>query len=1016
MLYPIYKHRKAIMNKNKICDISVKDIRFNTILPIPKLLDLTRHQGNDTGHVTFNYSQHNFSPNDPTSSPSGTSYNCYDDVVSTPPTNTVFPIFGTSYYVQKACSDKKYDETISTYGMPFFKFKRGLPVNIELTNATGFSYNLHWHGLNTFGDIDGAFGGVSFGTGTKYADNLSIKQPPVTNNASLLWVHAHPMFFSSDDMSMGIFGVVDIIDDISEQVDNHFEYGDNYLILAYYDTELNENGTLNKQNNHTDAWRANYGIINGVSTIGWWSNTAPFVNPMYHHTTKNIVKIAIGNFTTSFRYTYVGVCDKNNEIKKFYYVQTDGGYRNPIKTDMIALAPANRGAILIDLLDFCSNRAYLFFYNFDLTEVFDMKLNDAGDIICTIQDPSYPNPTPNPTPIPDPNNMPNTMSNTMPNTMPNTMSNNNGDPSPLSWPSISPQIPQVNNVLCPGGSQPKPKIFTKKIFLKISMKHRSKNNKYMDRSCVIEDIRKLVFGENYDTASVQSMLNIPNFEASRPTNYINLLNKNYYYNIPKIHDVPTRLFALFPDYTTNYYDAINYGNPVYEVNPYGVTEYLNGANRIIVDMWNDHELNLMCAYAQYDLNKNNYKPSVLPTCLFRILSSRDLDAENFLNFNMLANDTLYIDIFDANVNPYYIDSTGTTQYTSNPLASVCIVFPAIDKPLNISEWTTLVNKLYSQTHIQGLDICLSSILEYDWTFFPYKVNYMSLPSNSNDLNAVPNYPLIPIYLKTVMIKNINKTSKFNIRMSAKWELLNFFGKTIAGMSGPLGTSMMNTMPYSFTPTTVSCSNMNNCAYTNDSMVVDMHGNQDQALQNVFTVFADPINPYNNATQVGGSIMVNMSDLVTFSIPARVDPTSVSGDNNGIYKGFIDGYQNDALMNFSVKLNSSEKWVYHNMDTQDSHPFHLHLTSGFADLTNNNTSKAIIGDSHNGHNQYPYSIDTYGVPSQQHVSWYLKFMNYTSKKGFKQKNIGFMYHCHYMSHHDMMMMGQYYVFRHRKDYF
>ena len=48
-----------------------------------------------------------------------------------------------------------------------------------------------------------------------------------------------------------------------------------------------------------------------------------------------------------------------------------------------------------------------------------------------------------------------------------------------------------------------------------------------------------------------------------------------------------------------------------------------------------------------------------------------------------------------------------------------------------------------------------------------------------------------------------------------------------------------------------------------------------------------------------------------------------------YIGLYDGYLNDNLNSFSVKLNSSELWIYNNGDCTDSHPFHFHLTSGFA---------------------------------------------------------------------------------------
>jgi FtsP/CotA-like multicopper oxidase with cupredoxin domain len=171
-------------------------------------------------------------------------------------------------------------------------------------------------------------------------------------------------------------------------------------------------------------------------------------------------------------------------------------------------------------------------------------------------------------------------------------------------------------------------------------------------------------------------------------------------------------------------------------------------------------------------------------------------------------------------------------------------------------------------------------------------------------------------------------------------------------------------------------------------------------------------------------MVNMTDIVTFCIPPRdfndpilgIDYSTLPGDNNGIFKGFIDGFQNDGLMNFSVKLNSSEKWVYYNMDSQDTHPFHFHLTSGFCSPNDPFNSLDLVDPYCNTPNPYAYSKDIYAIGSQTQLAWYLKFVDYASTYASRIKHLGFMYHCHYMVHHDMMMMGQYYVYENKSDFF
>jgi FtsP/CotA-like multicopper oxidase with cupredoxin domain len=116
-----------------------------------------------------------------------------------------------------------------------------------------------------------------------------------------------------------------------------------------------------------------------------------------------------------------------------------------------------------------------------------------------------------------------------------------------------------------------------------------------------------------------------------------------------------------------------------------------------------------------------------------------------------------------------------------------------------------------------------------------------------------------------------------------------------------------------------------------------------------------------------------------------------------YIGYPDGFNNDNFMNFSVLYDSSEKWIYYNMDNKFFHPNHFHLTSGYA-----------ISDNPCVDEKNLYAKDVYSIGPQQKISFYLKFLNFISGQG-KIPNLGYMYHCHFMGHHDMNMMGQYFVF-------
>ena len=823
-------------------------------LPLPPLLDLTTGA---TGHVKIRTVEHKFSPD---AAPSGTD-----------PKNN--PVFGSKY------RSKKNEKVLANpYGLPLFKFKKGVEVPLVFTNRTGFSWDMHWHGLNTTADIDGATEVVSFGAATKIGEIFNLTIPPITNNSALLWVHAHPMFYSSRLIYGGVIGAVLIEDDESVRITEKFIYGDNHIVLIYQDADLHSDGSLDSSSVYADGLRSCFGLINGVSCVNWYAReSVPFVNKLQQVSGSNLIKIDVLNGTSSFRILYLGVIDKHKKVQPFYLIQSDTGFRAPEQLKIVALAPANRISILIDLDQFEDNEAELFFYDFDLTEVFDIELVDD---ILTAKVPFGPDQTPNPTPIPG--------------------------SSDLTYP-VVPEIPQITEPV-PLGNRVLPKKFGARGFLRLSQE---KCRRSLSLERTLRKIHKLVFG---------SACGI----HSSPIDYLSLLNPKYFYNLPDVKSAALRRFILFPD------DSENAG-------PRGATEFIDGANRVVVDLWNSDELDLEYALIQYQESPNNWKPKLLPGVLFKIFQ----DDPRYINYAMSANDKLTVQLY-----------TKTIEYgdESPPFASVDIIYPPTDKPLNINQWIDLVNSTFAQTIIRGVP--LSDLLQLDWTFYPYQVAALS------DQITI---------LKSVLMKLTNN-SLFYIRLKGSWALLQFFGKPIAAdmAMAPTGSSY----PDNF--------NMN--------------------IQMIYPQWAtsDPDNP-----------------IFTFdnTVELIVKPQST-------YMGPVDGFENDNLMNFSVKKDSTEKWIYYNRDTQDSHPLHFHLTSGFVDpldpqnkvLTRENSSSLL---------PRTYSMDTYSIGSQTQLSFYLKFLNYISAQSALEpplKYLGYMYHCHYLTHHDMSMMGQYFVYEKREDFF
>jgi FtsP/CotA-like multicopper oxidase with cupredoxin domain len=756
----------------------------------------------------------------------------------------IIPIFGCEYWVSDI---SKHSDSISnnsiinstTFGLPLIIVNQNQIFDINMDNQSGYVLNIHYHGINFNAFNDGASDACLFGKNTQIGliNKLNCK---MNNNSSLCWYHPHNMYQASEFIYMGMIGLIQIINKLSYKIDNFFEQNNNHLILTVVDIDINDDGTLNKDNLYTDQWRGKYTAVNGINCVNWESDDMMNINNFYHETTKNIVKLSLLQGVCSWRRYFIGICDKNNNIKKWYLIETDDGYRNPIQENTSSFSAGSRISVMFDLNDFEDNEAYIFFYNYDITKnnglIYDnILLNPitdlSGNIIETIPFPCGYSPTPN-----------------------------------------------------------NPKI---KKFLKI--KQHCKTNYNITKT--IKLIQKIVFGNNYKI--IKKMNNI-----ELKLNYWKYLNPKYFYNLPCFsNNVPKRRYIFFSD--NNQISLIN-----------NSTEFFNGQNRIFIDM----------------LNSKEYTENMIPTCLFKI-KKYGQNYDKYINYNMDSNHHLIINLFDID---------------SNLIESIEINFPSTNKPLNIKEWTNLVNKEFNNVKLYNTKYTkLSEILEYKWKLVKYKVPYLS--------NSIGEYYKQPACVYSIQIFNINKSNDIIIELKAKFSLLNFFGK-------PFGV-------------------MNN-------MDMDMEKGMDN-LQQLF-IYAGSIS--------GNPVMPDKNNNFKIIISPKTQ-----------YNGYIDGILNDNLMNFSVKQESSELWIYNNLDNQDSHPLHFHMTSGFARFDNKYSSECLKNNQQS--NMLEYSKDVYSIGPQQKISFNIKFVNHSSNEG-QIKWLGYMYHCHFMAHHDMSMMGQFFVYKNK----
>jgi FtsP/CotA-like multicopper oxidase with cupredoxin domain len=119
--------------------------------------------------------------------------------------------------------------------------------------------------------------------------------------------------------------------------------------------------------------------------------------------------------------------------------------------------------------------------------------------------------------------------------------------------------------------------------------------------------------------------------------------------------------------------------------------------------------------------------------------------------------------------------------------------------------------------------------------------------------------------------------------------------------------------------------------------------------------------------------------------------------------------NENVINFMVDSATTERWVLHNEDHEflETHPIHVHQSSGYGVMDAEETSKVNRTPELQG-TQDTYSVKA-GTSVAVDIAW--PFVH-SEAPGIGHEDfiphLSFMVHCHYMPHHDLMMMTQFYI--------
>ncbi len=229
------------------------------------------------------------------------------------------------------------DSNSITYLGPTMIWPKGKPIQINVTNnLPGSETTVHWHGLNLPGEMDGGPHEV-IASGGVWNPAFSIIDPIQT-----VWYHSHLMDSTTEQVIMGLAGMIIIEDTLNDNLRNQLpnQYNKNDFPIV-----IQEKAFLPKVNGKVSGIKAINTPGNGITTL------INGVTRPYLTVPKSMVRLRVlnGSPRKSFHLGFSDILSNPVSFDTTWLIATDGGYTpQPFPMDSFLISPGERMEMVVN--------------------------------------------------------------------------------------------------------------------------------------------------------------------------------------------------------------------------------------------------------------------------------------------------------------------------------------------------------------------------------------------------------------------------------------------------------------------------------------------------------------------------------------------------------------------------------------------------------------------------------------------------------------------------------------------
>ncbi len=214
---------------------------------------------------------------------------------------------------------------------PTIRAKKGDYLYFFVTNRTGVTTTIHWHGLHIPATMDGG-PAQQIAPKNTWRPHFRIMQQAAFN-----WYHPHAHHKSGEHTYMGIAGLFIIEDDDSLALDLPKDYGVDDIPLVIQDRAFNEDGTfryMTEDRDHILGMRGDVILVNGTPEA-------------FFQATTGRIRFRVLNGSNARVYN-LGFDDE----RAFYQIGTGGSLlKAPVEMTRVLLGAGERAEIIVDVSD-----------------------------------------------------------------------------------------------------------------------------------------------------------------------------------------------------------------------------------------------------------------------------------------------------------------------------------------------------------------------------------------------------------------------------------------------------------------------------------------------------------------------------------------------------------------------------------------------------------------------------------------------------------------------------------------